>query len=256
MKQSFTKHVGKQQYLYIVLAIIGMCFAGASLVLAEENATGTPGTSPQGVKVEARLEMSAEKKAEFEAKKAERDAMLEERKNAIEEKRAAFEAAKTARMTEMEAKRAEIGARIAERKAALEANVQERVKMLGDNLAKRFETVLTHLSDIIGRIETRLLKLESEGIDTSDAELLVAEAKQKLEEAKALVAELDVEVEYTVTSENPKTDWAAAKEEFRKVHTLIKEVRELLRQAVTGLKTERPEPTPSAAEGTATTTAE
>jgi exonuclease VII small subunit len=224
MKQVFTKFIGKQQYLYIALAIIGMCFAGASLVLAEESETNTT-PKPRGAMLQ---NMPEDKRALFEA-----------RKEAIDEKRAAFEAIREERKGMLEEKRAEIQTRIAEKRAALGEAAQERIKMLAGNMQNRFENVVSTLSALIARIENHMEKLDAEGVDTTEAELMLAEAKQKLTEVQALVADLDVEVDYTVTSENPKSDWAAAKEEFRNVHTRIKEVRELLRETVAALKGER-----------------
>lgn len=213
MKQVFTKFVGKQQYLYIALAIIGMCFAGASVVLAQENTTGVsvPATFPGAANLEAR-------------------------NAAMEDKRAELEALRTERMKEIETKRTEIQVRMEERRAALSSQMQERIRSLADNLTERLLNVITKLRDIITRFESRMLKLEERGVDTDAAQALIDAANQKLSEATVLLEGIDTDVEYVVTSDNPRADWGGAKETFREVHGLIKEARDLLRQALQALK--------------------
>lgn len=231
MKQVFTKFVGKQQYLYIVLALIGMCFAGASVVLAQENT------------------MDNQTSASYSG-----TTTIEDRQAAMEEKRAALELLKTERMKEIETKRTEIKVRMEERRAAFSSQMQERIRSLTGNLTERLQNAIDRFTAIIERFESRMTKLEERGIDTSEATVLVEEAKRKLSAASIILEGADTDVEYTVTSDNPRADWSGAKETFREVHGLIKESRELLRQALQTLKDAVGEPEPEGASTTEATT--
>lgn len=214
MKQVFTKYIGKQQYLYIALAIIGMCLAGASIVLAQEPTTDDVRS--------------------VQARPAAMD--IEARQNAIDQKRAQFEALRMERMKEIETKRTEMKLRAEERRAALSVQAQQRITALGSSIANRLESAIATMQGIVTRFESRIATLQERGVNVDEAATLVAEAKQLLSEAKLLLDGIDTDVEYVITSDTPRADWTETKETLREIHALIKDARELLRQAIASLK--------------------
>lgn len=212
--------------------IAAILFGLVALLLstvAYAQSTSTPPARPGMLRGQAGM-MPPEKRA---TTTAEMRAQLEARKEEWKTRLETFRTERTEMITE---KRAEIQTRIAEKRAALSSQMQERMKMLSGNVKERISKTISRLQDLADRLDVRMAALEERGVDTTDAEATLEEARAKLEEALAALADIDIDVEYAATSETPKEDWAAARAQFATVHGLIKEAHALLRTSVAELK--------------------
>jgi len=233
--------------MYLLLAVICAFLALAASVFAQDTTT----TNDRGAEIEARqAEMEAkqaERQAEAEAKQLERETAMEARKVEMEEKKAEREAAmevhraelevkKEERATAIEEKKAEIEARREEKRAVLTERIQTRITGLAENATARLQAAIASMGEIVSRIKSRAEVLEARGVDVSDALRILDSAEAKLAEASAELSGIDVDVEYVVTSDEPRTDWENARAQFSAIRDLLKEARELLREAVSALK--------------------
>jgi len=119
---------------------------------------------------------------------------------------------------------------------SLRTRAQERVIKLAANMSNRFDATIARFSHISTRLESRIAKLNDEGIDTTIAVLELQNAKVTLDEARLSMLDIDAVVYNAVTSESPRTTWPAVRTNFREVHTKLLATHASLRQVVAALK--------------------
>ncbi len=139
----------------------------------------------------------------------------------------------TARREEMqlqkEAHQEEIQNKLSERKRV-------RIRNLYQLMRRRISAAITRLTNIAGRIETRLTILADEGQDVTEAMTLLNEAKAKLTFAESSLATIDSAIENVVASEEPLKEFQDVRELIQELHLLLVDVRQLLWGAVQSVK--------------------
>lgn len=127
---------------------------------------------------------------------------LESVKTTLTQKRAELQARKELILEKQATRQAENRERISER-------VREQVKALFGRTELRFLAAITRQEKIISRIESRLLKIETENPDLDlspiQEELLIN--KIKLNEAKQALSEVSISLEAILDSEDPKSEF-------------------------------------------------
>lgn len=115
---------------------------------------------------------------------------------------------------------------------------QHRLANLANNVVGRFVSVTTRVTNIITRIDSRIVKIKAMGIDTAPAEAKLAEAKTELENVKQLIATFG-NASIALSSDNPqevfksvRTSVQSARDSLGKIRTLLKETVTLLKEAV------------------------
>lgn len=144
---------------------------------------------------------------------------------------------RTERQEEREINRAERQEIRQERQAELTEVRQQRVINLAANVSNRFDATISRLFKIVERLESRLIKLESNGADISGAQASLRQASANLTEARSLMLTIDTEVNAATTSNNPRAAWQAVKARYQQVAELIRSAHANLRQAVAQIKT-------------------
>jgi hypothetical protein len=140
------------------------------------------------------------------------------------------------RQDQIEERRTEIQTTRAENRTQLEARAQTRILNLAANMSNRMEAILTRLQNITDRIETRIVKLNELGVDTTEAGAALASAQLSIDAAMAEIANIDTEVSNAIGSEDVRTSWNEVKEIYRRIHDHILTARTELRATVAALK--------------------
>jgi hypothetical protein len=152
------------------------------------------------------------------------------------------------RKAQMEAKRMEMQVNQAERRAALEEMAQKRISYLAATMSNRMEEAIARMTQVIERIESRIIKLNERDVDTSEAERYLAATKSDLRTAAATLASIDTEVVTAITSTDPRNAWArvqtiyqSARDAIRSAHGNIRSAIEALKVALQAAEAERTE---------------
>jgi exonuclease VII small subunit len=113
---------------------------------------------------------------------------------------------------------------------------QQRIKNLAANLSNRLEAAIARLFQIVDRIESRLIKLESNGVDISAAQTSLRRASANLAEARSQMQNIDQAVNDATTSNTPLLAWTQVKERYTRVAQLIRQAHSELRQSLAEAK--------------------
>jgi exonuclease VII small subunit len=135
-----------------------------------------------------------------------------------------------------------------ERQEALSEIRQQRIINLAANISNRMDAAVERLFAIIGRLESRIAKLELAGQDTTRARTSLQSASQSLAEARGLLSDIDSAVIAATTSEEPYTAWQELRTRYQSIAERIRNTHSFLRDTLTALKT----PTASVPENTPT----
>lgn len=154
-----------------------------------------------------------------------------------ERKRALIASTTAARLADMrenfEEKRARLASSSAERMEKFRERFDEnKLRILTthvENIVKRLNAALERFTDIAARMESRIEKLQADGVDMTTAISLHAEAEAKIADAKVKVDAIDVAVDAALASENPREAFsqsvrpvvAAAETALREAHKAL-----------------------------------
>lgn len=191
--------------MYLLIAVICGLFAIAASVFAQEETTAS--TRPTAQEREARQLLLQDRIEAHRADVAAKQAVLEERRT-----------------------------NATERRAALSNERQQRLSTFITTFQDRALNATEMLWNVYDRIETRARELALRGVDVDPTMAKLEEAEATLTEITELLADIDTNVTYALTSEDPKTDLADLREIFATIRDLLKETRTLLREAVAALK--------------------
>ncbi len=124
-------------------------------------------------------------------------------------------------------------------RAKLQPLAQTRITNLAANLSNRLDATVRRLDNVQNRLNTRLEKSTSAGLDTSAAAQSLATAAAELAAAKKTLSTIDIEVTSFVGSENPVAAWSRLESIYRSViknvlaaHTSLQTTLTALEQSV------------------------
>src|SRR3989344_36418 len=136
------------------------------------------------------------------------------------------------RQTETEQRQEELGQRaeerqqtLEERREGLQTSMTERrrnmIRKFTGLMIERFDAAAERLDKLAERIESRIGKFKAEGVDTSDSEQYLNEAKLKITAAKEEVSKILGAVETALSGE-------VGENTFKEVRTIINSAKEIL----------------------------
>ena len=120
-------------------------------------------------------------------------------------------------------------------KDAVKAKIKETRVAVRENALKRFDEAVVRINNLKDRVNTQITKLLAKGVDTTNAENLVATAETKLSDIKTKIAEANALLAVSVdelTAEN-KT---ALKTMVKEIETMLRDAHKALNDAVKALK--------------------
>ena len=129
--------------------------------------------------------------------------------------------------------------RVEQRKAKLSQAFQERIINLGSNITNRLTAHATRMSNIISRVETRIVKIKASGLDVSAGETSLAQAKNALMAAQSTLDELG-SVRGAMGGDTPRETFVIIRTQYMGVRDLLKQSQAHLMQTVTLLKEATP----------------
>jgi len=140
------------------------------------------------------------------------------------------------RQNQMEARRVEIQSNQATQRALLQEKAQTRITNLAANISNRMEAAIRRLSQVIDRIDSRVLKLKDAEVDTTEAERLIGLAKTDITSAITTLSTIDTVVVTAVTSNNPRANWADVRTTYETARNQIKSAHSNIKKSVEALK--------------------
>lgn len=120
-------------------------------------------------------------------------------------------------------------------KTMLTSQRQERIINLASNINKRLDAGITRLANITARLYTRIDKLKKLGIDTSQAETKLAEAKDIINTSSNELAQIG-SIRTIVSSDSPREAFEKIRIQFINNRTSLMEAHALLRETIALLK--------------------
>jgi chromosome segregation ATPase len=136
----------------------------------------------------------------------------------------------------VEEKRGEIKEDWEERKEELKENAKDRIDAYIARLIDRINAAIDRLSKLAERIEERIAILESEGVDTSDAQASVDAAREHLEAAEEYLTDVSTLTADALASDTPRESISIVKEAIRAAAEEVREARADLKEAIRHLK--------------------
>jgi hypothetical protein len=123
-----------------------------------------------------------------------------------------------------------------ERRIALSEVRQERIINLAANISNRMDAAVLRLFTIIDRLESRLQKLDQQGVDITTARASLQEATQSLAEARAALVDIDADVYNATTGEEAYTAWQDLRAHYQSIASSIRSTHTSLRAVIAALK--------------------
>ena len=140
-----------------------------------------------------------------------------------------------------------------ETRPQLSERANERVINLAANISNKMDAAAIRLQNIIGRLDSRINKLEAAGIDVAAARLTLNSAQVSLTTAVNSLATIDATVLAAIGSQNPQATWADARDTFQTIRINLLTARTDIRATIEALQTSaRTTDTTRAAAATAT----
>ncbi len=141
----------------------------------------------------------------------------------------------------MNAQRENLQEKINVRKDEAENRIKGRFSDFFGKVIERFNATADRLDKIVLRIESRLIKLESEGANETRARSLLADAKVKLNTAKLSIANISVTASSTVSANTTlKTAYPAVKSAVEKAKKDLRATQDALTEVVKTMHVDKP----------------
>ena len=206
--------VGIIRTLFSTTTALGLSvvlFSNQALALVAETEVDAQVTTEQEVQADVQVEARA-------STQADRAALQEEITASTAEKRAAVQE------------------QVIQRQATLEARAQERVTNLSANMSNRMEAIIARLQNISDRLESRIVKMNESGVDTTASAAALASAQLSLDGALAEISDIDASVYAAVSAADVRSGWATLKAKFEGIRDLIKTAYSELQRSISLLK--------------------
>lgn len=137
-----------------------------------------------------------------------------------------------ARQAAIAEKRAVLASSTIARQGALRVEAQQRVLGQANGLVTALNNAILRLETITNRLKERAHRLG----ETSYTLSLLYEADQSLAATKEAMVGIETNISFATTSNTPMEDFKEAREQFLQVRTLLTDVRNILKEALTSLK--------------------
>lgn len=206
--------VGIIRTLFSTTTTLGLSvvlFSNQALALVAETEVDAQVTTEQEVQADVQVEARA-------STQADRAALQEEITASTAEKRAA------------------VLEQVIQRQATLEARAQERVTNLSANMSNRMEAIIARLQNISDRLESRIVKMNESGVDTTASAAALASAQLSLDGALTEISDIDASVYAAVSAADVRSGWATLKAKFEGIRDLIKTAHSELQRSISLLK--------------------
>jgi GTP1/Obg family GTP-binding protein len=136
----------------------------------------------------------------------------------------------------------------------LQRIAQTRLVNLAANMSNRMDSAVARLQNVTDRLNSRLTKMSSEGIDVTAATAELSLAQTKLDEAKRNLANIDTEVNAFVGSATPRENWQNLKNTYLGTRAAIVAAHQNILATINLAKNSTAAPLPTASTTTVTTT--
>lgn len=123
-----------------------------------------------------------------------------------------------------------------ERRGALSDRVQQRIINLAANMSNRIDSANERLQTIADRLQSRINKMSTEGLNVQIAQQHLNDAQQKLLQSAQTMSTIDSDVAGMVSSENPRATWQQVRNTFVQAAQHLLASRDSLRQSIAALK--------------------
>lgn len=120
---------------------------------------------------------------------------------------------------------------------ALDERTQARVTNLAANLSTRMDNTAARLTQISGRLETRIAIEQATGKNTALATAHLKDAQTELQAATAALATIDAAVFAMVTAADSRAAWVPLRNTYLAIATNLRQAHESLRQSADSLLT-------------------
>jgi len=120
-------------------------------------------------------------------------------------------------------------------RVTLERPTQDRIVNLASNVEERLGAAIMRMEHIIKRLEVRIAKLKYEGVNTTEAEAKLTNAKNALAAAQNTLEELG-SVQNAVSSDAPRESFQSIRLQFMATGNLVRQTQVGLRETVELLK--------------------
>lgn len=131
------------------------------------------------------------------------------------------------------------------RQMQISENVQNRLINLVDNITRRIIATEVRFENIIARLDSRIAKLETEGVDTVATKERLNATKNSLENVKNSIKNLSSAAR-AITSEKPREAMAQIRTDLRTIQSQLRETHQgliatvaLLKEAIQNADVER-----------------
>ena len=205
---------------YPSFAAVTICLLMASVAFAQQDTV---------IDAEANAAVRADLQADRKAARADIQA---EQAAAAE----AREAAMSERATTQADARADMQQERAERRAELNDRTKQRVTNLAANISNRMDAAAARMQNIITRLESRIDKLQSAGLNTTEATVALASAQTSIDAAVIALTRIDVTVQTAVTAEDPRAAWEEVKVAYGSIRAQLRTAITEMRASVQALK--------------------
>lgn len=127
--------------------------------------------------------------------------------------------------------------------APLSVSRQKRIVNLSANLSNRMDAAWWRFENIANRLESRMLKTETAGADTSQARVALSDARSSLDIAANLLKDIDNTVITSVTANNPVESIAELRATYEAIAVALRQAHSSLRIALALTRTASITPT-------------
>lgn len=190
-------------------------------------------------------DMRVRAQADLEARRKELEQKREDFQNKIQEERSSLKAEMDQKKedikNEVEQKKADIKNQMEERRTSAVEAVKDRLNKFIDNVVERFDAAIERLSKIADRLDSRMTKMEADGIDVSKAKDLMSVARIKIETAKTSISEISLQTQIVAsstatTTAEVKASFDGIRSSIEKAKNDVKAVRAALSDVISNLK--------------------
>ena len=127
---------------------------------------------------------------------------------------------------------------------------QKRITNLAANISNRYDALVVRLQTITTRLESRMRKMDKQGLDTSEAEVSIADAKLSLEKTKNELLGIDSKVQQLATSEKPQETWISVQQLYATMYQDLVDTKKYLSYTVADIRRATEKPSQSAVTAT------